>query len=187
MTPPPIEPSAITWKTPGAAGYGALLLVVIGLIVTGRTLLPAIVAATVSDEVAEAEEFDPQKQHDAFASDLETWVATAQGRSVFFIPPKPIIEEVIVDEGDDQDENTTTDPVKPRTYGGKKIIAAMNGRIWLDDGTIIPLGEEAQGVKLVHLDNLPWTARVEWREVEFDVDIFENTTGNFLSTRGDGE
>ncbi len=183
--PTPIEPHDITWKTPGARGYGALALVLLGLFISVRLLIPAIEAATVSDEVAQAEEFNVQQQYADHDDDVERWVGVVSGRSPFFIPPKPIIEapEVVIDNPED----TGDIPVQPRRYEGPDILAAINGRIVLEDESVIALGEEVSGVRLVHLDDVPWTVRVEWRGVEFDVQIFENTTNRFLSPTRDGE
>lgn len=180
----PVEPSTITWRTPGARGYIAIALFVSGLVLTIGLLFPFIGAWMESDEVAAAEAFDVDRQRAQHAREMEAWVAVVQGRSPFFIPPAPIIEEPVVveDEPDEPDE-----PRAPTRYGGPDIVAAMNGRIWLDDETIVPLGEEGSGVTLISLDNVPWSVRVGWRGAEFDVDIFENTTPNFLTRDRDGE
>ncbi|GAB4543794.1 MAG: hypothetical protein Tsb0013_00300 [Phycisphaerales bacterium] len=184
--PAPIEPHEISWKTPGVRGYGALLLIAIGLFITLRMLIPTIQAASVSDEVEQAEAFDVAQQRADHERDMQTWVNVVDGRSPFFIPPAPIIEQEVVVEQEDNDD-TDDRPVVPRTYGGPKVIAAMNGRIWLDNETTVALGEEGSGVTLISLDNVPWTVRVGWRGAEFDVDIFKNTTPRFLSRDRDGE
>ena len=180
----PVEPSTISWRTPGARGYIALALVAIGLYFSVSFLIPAVRASLESDEVAQAEAFDVAQQRAQHDEEMETWVAVVQGRSPFFIPPAPIIEEPVVEVEDDDEEPVERAPTR---YGGPDIVAAMNGRIWLDNNNIIPLGEEGSGVTLVSLDNVPWSVRVEWRGAEFDVDIFENTTPNFLTRDRDGE
>ncbi|MEM1423839.1 MAG: hypothetical protein AAGH64_07525 [Planctomycetota bacterium] len=181
---PPVEPSSISWRTPGPRGYIALGLVLIGLYATVSMLIPWVGAMLVSDEVAKADAFDAERQRAQHDEDMESWVAVVQGRSPFFIPPAPIVEQPVVEVEEDDEDDT---PVTPSRYGGPDIVAAMNGRIWLDNNTIIPLGEEVSGVTLVSLDNVPWSVRVGWRGAEFDVDIFENTTSGFLTPDRDGE
>ena len=181
----PVEPSSISWRTPGARGYTAIALVVIGLIITVRTLIPTIGAAMESDEVEQAEAFDVERQRAQHGEEMTAWVSVVQGRSPFFIPPAPIIEEPPPppDPKGDEDEK----PTAPTRYAGPDIIGAMNGQIWLDNDTTVALGEEGSVVTLLSLENVPWSVRVEWRGAEFDVDLFEDTTTNFLSRDRDGE
>lgn len=179
MTPPPVDPATITWKTPGVRGYLALALVVLGLVVTINALIPTLDALGQSGEVAAAEAFDLDAQRAAFDADMRTWTSIVNGRSPFFIPPEPVFDEPeeVVADTDEEDDPVE---VKPRRYEGPDIIAAMNGRIWLDNNETVRLGEEASGVRLVSLDDVPWTVRVAWRGVEFDVEIFRRNTDDFL-------
>lgn len=187
MTPPtPIEPSEISWKTPGVRGYAAVVLLIVGLYVTVTMLIPTMSAVNAPAEVPEADDFDFASQRASSVGDVERFVATVDGRSPFFVPPAPIVEEppaVVVEE---EDDGTDRPPPTPTRYGGPDITAAMNGRIWLDD-TTVRIGEEAKGVRLVHMDNTPWSVRVEWRGAEFDVDIFSRNTNDFLVPDRDGE
>jgi hypothetical protein len=45
--------------------------------------------------------------------------------------------------------------------------------------TLTAGGEGRQGVEVLST-NLPWSVKLRWREVEFDVQLFERTTQQFL-------
>ena len=56
----------------------------------------------------------------------------------------------------------------------------IDGHVWFDDGRVLEVGGEAsQGLRVVDWSP-PWTARVEWEEVEFDVELFKRTTERYL-------
>ncbi|MCC6660267.1 MAG: hypothetical protein IT437_05220 [Phycisphaerales bacterium] len=109
-------------------------------------------------------------------------LAQVDGRSLFFVPaaPPPPPPPPPKDEG--------PRPVpKPSTYTGPVLVAMVNGTAWFgkdkgDGGAsdkIISVltigGPEVRGVTLLGL-NPPWSARVLWKGVEFDVPLLAPDT-----------
>lgn len=55
----------------------------------------------------------------------------------------------------------------------------LGNGVWFESGEIAGVGEEVDGVRVISLSP-PWSARLEWKGVEFDVPLFDRTTGQFL-------
>ena len=101
-----------------------------------------------------------------FSATLRAQQAQIDGRSMFFIPPRP---------RPPRPEYTDTAPrvpIKPSRYGGPAIIAMVNGSVLFADGQRVRMGESGRGVKVVSL-SVPWSAKVEWEGIEFDVELFQ--------------
>jgi hypothetical protein len=107
--------------------------------------------------------------HDAFAGHL----AQINGRSMFFVPrplPPPPAER----------SEAPSPPPPPSRYAGPAVVAMINGAVWLDNGRRLTLDDaERAGLRLIAL-NPPWSARLEWNGREWDVPLFDRTTGQFL-------
>ncbi|MGP1347842.1 MAG: hypothetical protein ACTS3F_14390 [Phycisphaerales bacterium] len=125
----------------------------------------------------------------AWAERYEQRVATNRdrltGRSPFFTPPapppppppppppRPVVEE------DDEDDAPPPPPPPPSRYSGPAIIAMMGDVVWFENDRRLRIGEEASGVTVVST-RPPWSAKLRWNGVEFDVPLFERTTAEFL-------
>ncbi len=171
------ERPVIDWRTPGLLGYLGLVALVVGLIVTGVFVPPLLAALNASADISEARAFDDSDELETFENNLDAWLAVTNGRSPFFVPPRPIIEKPEIETVETEPEPVNRVPTR---YGGPDILAAMNDTIWLQGGDTVRVGDTARGVTPISLENLPWSVRVEWEGVEFDVDLFERTTSNFL-------
>lgn len=104
--------------------------------------------------------------------ELSPLVEQIDGRSPFFVPdapvppPKPVVVQ--------KEEPARPPPVipPPSRYGGPAIVAMIDGKVWFDNGSRLEVGEEDGGVAVRRID-APWSATVRWKDVEFDVPLFE--------------
>lgn len=106
----------------------------------------------------------------------------AIGRSMFFIPfappppppPPPPPREP---------SPPPPPPPPPSRYGGPKVVAMLGDAVWFESGEIVATGDEADGVRVIAVSP-PWSARLEWKGVEFDVPLFNRNTSRFLEPEG---
>lgn len=164
-----------TW---GMVALGAIVLVFVVASVTGWTFVRD--AWTLRPESVAPTEAEVQE---GYASAMEERLAQIRGRSMFFVPPAPA--EVAEQENEEAPEDEGPAP-KPTRYGGPDVVAVVNGAVWFTNERRVPVGEEEGGVRVVSVENSPWTVRLEWRGVEFDVPVFERTTGRFLKQEDGG-
>jgi hypothetical protein len=109
-----------------------------------------------------------------YALALENQVKQFDGRPLFFIPSEPTKPPPPPPAR--AEEGPPPPPPPPSKYGGPAIMGMYGGSVWFENGTWVKPGEtSAAGVKVVRLD-APWSARLEWKGVEFDVPLFERDT-----------
>lgn len=108
-----------------------------------------------------------EQRLEEFAAELGKHRAMVDGRSMFFLPPRPRPPRT-----DPVVDSTPREPPKPTRYGGPSLVAMVNGAVLFSDGQRVKLGESGRGVKVVSM-SAPWSARIEWEGVEFDVDLFQ--------------
>ena len=165
----------------GMVALGAAALALIMLIGSGWPLVRDMFQRRVGDVAAlEAEQ---EKQAGLYASAMEERVKQIDGRSMFFIPPAPA--EVAQKEKEEEPKDDGPPP-KPTRYAGPDVIAVVNGTVWFGNDRRIAVGQEKDGVRVVGIANSPWSVKLEWRGVEFDVQVFERTTDRFLEKEEGG-
>jgi len=127
---------------------------------------PVIRTAQLPPRPPEADRTDEQRRTD-FAKTLSNQQAIVDGRSLFFIPPRPRPPRVdpIVD-------TTPREAPKPTRYGGPSMVAMVNGAVLFSDGQRIKVGESGRNVKVVSVAP-PWSATLQWEGVEFVVELFQ--------------
>lgn len=158
----------------GVRGWLAVGAVVGVGIVLARDLPPLISALALPSSVAAEGVGASQERAEQFRAEFDRHVSQVNGRSMFFTPgpprkPRPAEEKPKVAEES-----------APSVYGGPRILAMINDKVWFEDATSAELGAgESRGLRVVAI-NAPWSARVAWRGVEFDVPLFDRTTGRFL-------
>lgn len=160
-------------------GALAVCAIVLTLAWIGAQAAPLIRAAMLPAPT-QREQVDDEARLQRFADALAAHGAQVKGRSLFFVPPRPRPPRVEVAVDD-----TPREPPRPTRYGGPAITAMVNNQVWFNDGQRVRLGESGRGVKVVSM-NAPWSARIEWQGVEFDVDLFQRDSVVARPVRNDG-
>lgn len=161
----------------GIAVFVLMLLVVVVLFGVRQLVLDAMLPAAEAVDVLAVDEARIQR----FETSFDDYVAQVSGRSMFFVPleppPPPRAAPVRLAE---------REPPPPARYEGPRIIAMVHDRVWFEDGRRLVVGGEADNGLRVVATLAPWSAKIEWRGVEFDVDFIRRTTGDFLQSEGEG-
>ena len=184
MTPAPNNPAPVTTHARDLSLFSwlAVLVAAITAAIIFGALVPSVrdILAPGPETAREAEQ-DQERRIEQFNERMAQSLALAQGRSMFVVPPAP--DAVAQEEAAKAAaaEKAADGPApKPTRYGGPDPIAIINDTVWFSDSTMVPVGKERGGIRVVSVRNAPWSVRLRWREVEFDVPIFENTTPSFL-------
>jgi len=166
----------------GAMGWLAMLAIVIGLVV----LVRSSVGADSDPAALQLAQF-AERYERSYENHRERFI----GRSAFFVPPAPVppppppppARDPVVQER----PRDPGPPPPPSTYGGPKIAYVWDDRVTFEnDMTLTAGGEGESGVEVLET-NLPWSVKVRWREVEFDVQLFERTTPSFMVDPSENE
>lgn len=153
------------------ASMGTLVLLCIGASRVAR-------AAMVWPSEPGAREADEKERAERFAAAFDGRLAQFRGRSMFFLPPEPPPPPPPPSE---PTEHGSGPQSKPTSYAGPAIIAMVNDTVWFDDGRRLDLGEDDAAGLVVMSINPPWSARLRWNGVEFEVPLFDRTTPRFLT------
>jgi hypothetical protein len=187
MTPSPVSTEGpMSHRQLSRGSWLAVAVAALALVVVIGALIPTIrdVLSPGPKTAAEAEQ-DQERRIDQQAERLEKHLALARGRSMFVVPPPPnaLAEGEAAEE---EAEQVAEGPApKPTRYGGPDPIAIIYNTVWFSDSSMVAVGKERSGIRVVSVDGAPWSVRLRWREVEFDVPIFENTTPSFLQQKSE--
>ncbi|MDX2131434.1 MAG: hypothetical protein SFY69_05225 [Planctomycetota bacterium] len=96
------------------------------------------------------------------------YVAQVTGRSLFH-NPRAVVAEAPPPEPVDEGPRETP---RPSSYGGPALAAMVFDEVWFADGQRLKVGDEAKNDLRVVSISPPWNARIEWKGVEFTVDLF---------------
>ena len=153
--------------TPGKVALFAFVCALAALLVSSRHLVSA--ATTPAARVPAASGSD-QQRNQQYATALDGHLKQTDGRSLFFVPsaPPPPAPPPAPKTSDEPPKP----PPPPARYGGPNIIAMLNDTVWFDNGKKLEVGQSDSSVKVVKLD-APWSATLEWKGVEFTVDLFK--------------
>jgi len=154
------------WAQLGAAGRVAIVVAIIGVLVLILSA-PSIATAllTRSAGAAGAAANDQQQRQEQFKKSFDRQLAQINGRSLFFIPPRP--------RSPDAPPPPEPEPSAPTSYGGPALIGFVDGAAYFADGSRHAPGEKTDGRIKVTSVNPPWSATVEWEGVEFTVTLFD--------------
>lgn len=170
----PLEPIRTAAAQLEGWGIGAVLAAILAIIILIWQAPALGRAALTSAPVKAEEEKREQERVERFRASFEAPLKQIVGRSMFFVPPEPAALAQAA-EAPSEDKQAT-----PSRYAGPNIIAMINGTVWFDDGRRLTIGADAPGSLKVLGMNAPWSARLEWEGVEFEVPLFERTTPRFL-------
>ncbi|MEQ9094837.1 MAG: hypothetical protein RIE32_01085 [Phycisphaerales bacterium] len=150
------------WVLVGAAGVAASVALIVGLGGIARS-------ATLSLPEADAGVGATNELGDVTAR----YRAQLDGRSPFFVPgaPPPPLPPPPPPPPPAPPPPPPSPPPAPSTYGGPKVVAFVNGQVLFDDKTILAVGEGNDDNLRVLEASAPWSIRVMWRGIEFDVPL----------------
>jgi hypothetical protein len=167
---PTNTPSSVAWlgawrvATPGAKIATALsIAATIIVLVMGVPLLIDLVSPA---PVPPAKVGDPAKNAEQQKVTFDGYVAQIKGRSLFFVPPPPRAAEP------PPEASGSHAPPPPSSYGGPSIVAMLSDVVWFSNGKKMKVGESGDDLEVVSLAP-PWTSRLKWKGVEFDVGFFD--------------
>lgn len=150
------------WVLVGAAGAAAGVALIVGLGGVARSAALSI-PPSVAEGAAERELGDVTAR---FRKQLD-------GRSPFFVPgaPPPPPPPPPPPAPPAPPPPPPAPPPAPSSYGGPKVVAVVNGRVLFADKTSLEIGE-GDGDDLRVLEAAaPWSIRVLWKGIEFDVPL----------------
>lgn len=150
------------WVLVGAAGAAAGVAIVIGL---GRLAQSAMLSLpTVDSMVGERTELG-----DVTAG----YRAQLDGRSPFFVPgaPPPPPPPAAPPAPPAPPPPPPAPPPAPSSYGGPGVVAVVNGSVLFADKRMLAIGDDANEELQVLEASAPWSIRVRWKGVEFDVPL----------------
>lgn len=159
-------------SAPGRLAAILTVLAVIVILVSLRGLFAAVTAPSAKDARKMAEERKQQLAAE-YTTSMDGHIAQFNGRSVFFIPGKPIPPPPPPPPPSNEEKKDPPPPPPPSVYGGPKLIAMVNGVAWFDDGKKLMAGGETKDKLRVKEIKAPWDAVVEWDGVEFTVSLFD--------------
>lgn len=169
----------------GPFGVIAAALMLAAFVLTLVLMVRTIAGLPWSGPSAAESLRDPTAWAERYAERVETNRQRLTGRSPFFTPaepppppppPPPPREE---EEEEEENPGPPPPPPPPARYGGPEMVAMMGDVVWFANDKRLRVGEEDSGVTVVSTTP-PWTAKLLWRGIEFDVQLFERTTADFL-------
>lgn len=169
-----------------AMGWLAVLAALLALVIAFRVLLSFSVTMFASSGIdgTDPEALQLARYAERFQQGVVRDAQRFVGRSAFFVPPAPVPPPPPPPPPRDPVETPPSrdpgPPPPPSSYGGPRIAFVWDDRVTFDNNmTLVAGGEGQNGVEVLET-NLPWSVKVRWREVEFDVQLFERTTPSFL-------
>jgi len=174
-----MSPDVTTTKPKiGALAVVAIGAVILALVVTLKAFAPVVTAA-VAPSPREPLSLDEQAERiNTYNASFDKARAQVDGRSLFFIPPEPPPKPKPKPKPEPSKEPPPTPP--PARYGGPNVIAVVFNQVWFDNGKKIRVGETDGDIEVLDNTSAPWTVRLRWKGVEFDVEIFERTATKLL-------
>lgn len=143
----------------GAAAGVAVIIAVAGVAQSAALSLPAI----------DASDRGGNELGDVTAA----YRAQLDGRSPFFVPgaPPPPPPPAPPPAPPPPPAAPPAPPPPPSTYGGPKVVAVVNDRVVFADKRTLVVGEnESEDLRVLD-SSAPWSIRVLWKGVEFDVPL----------------
>lgn len=164
------------WVLVGAAGVAASVALIASLGGIAQT-------ATLSLPPAETDVGTGSDLGDVTARHR----AQLDGRSPFFVPgaPPPPPPPPPPASPPAPPPPPPAPPPPPSSYGGPKVVAFVNGQVLFEDKTSLAVGEgEADELRVLEA-SAPWSIRVMWKGIEFDVPLMDRDR-TVMPDRGEG-
>lgn len=156
-------------------GWVAFVFLLIALFLVIGGVVRVISSLSVSGSDLEQAAMSQNESVAKFKESFDNPLKQIAGRTLFHRPVEPREPEAV------KEEPKNDGPAPPPTrYAGPAIIAMIDKTVFFDDGRRLSVGDEADGGLEVVEPRGPWSAVVRWRGVEFEVQLFERTTHDFL-------
>lgn len=150
------------WVLVGLAGTAAGVALAVGAasVVGSAMLAPPADASTIGETT---------EMGDVTA----TYRSQLDGRSPFFVPgaPPPPPPPAPPPAPPPPPPPPPAPPPAPSTYAGPKVVAVVNEQVLFDNKKWIGVGESESADLEVLEASAPWSIRVRWKGVEFDVPL----------------
>jgi len=162
----------------GRAGLVSGVVVLATVAFLGYRSMPLFAAAGATGAEG-AEKGAAAERVERYSKSLDRDLAAFNGRSLFYIPSPPPPKYVPPPPRVDRPVEPVkpTAPPPPATYGGPKIIGAVSGYVWFDNGKKLAVGGAGEGgLRVIAVSEVPWAARLSWNGVEFDVPFIAKDT-----------
>lgn len=170
----------------GLLGWLAVGMLIVAFYIGVRSSIPMVsdFFVTVDASGAVEESADAARNIELFEQASLKDANRFIGRSAFFVPPAPIPPPPPAPPAREPEvKPEPTEPVAPpppSRYAGPEIAYVWDDRVIFENDMTLTVGGEGQNGVEVLSTNLPWSVKVRWRGVEFDVQLFERTTQDFL-------
>lgn len=152
--------------TPGA--WVATAAVAVSALALGWFLVPLAVDVVKPAPKPLKKIDDPAKNAEQQKITFDGYLAQVKGRSLFYVPPAPQASAAA------EPVDTDKPPPPPSTYGGPSVVAMLSDVVWFSNGRKLKVGEKHDDLEVVALAP-PWSSRLKWKGVEFDVGFFERS------------
>lgn len=172
-------------KINGPLTWSMLFIAVLAAIALAG--LPAVVRATFARGPAET------PMDDQFAALLEEHAAAAEtyedrfnGRSVFFRPrqprpPRPPEQQKAAPTVKQTEVLAEAPEPTCPPYAGPRIVGYVGGTVWFSGDVRLGVGEDSEGLKVISVDDLPWSATIKYQDWEYDVAFLSRRPADFFA------
>lgn len=153
-----------------AAGLcvGSVVLLAPGVVGVARSALEPAPTAIVDAA-------DLKQRREKYEATLAGWTKQIDGRTLFFRPAKP--PPPPEPPAPEPEKKDPPPPPPPATYGGPAVVGIVNGEVWFNDASKRKVGApEEGGLEVLGVSEVPWSVKVKWNGVEFDVPVFSRDT-----------
>ncbi len=163
------------WNVLGVPGRVAAGLCVGGVALLAPGVVGVAKSALEPAPTAIVDAADLKQRREKYEATLAGWSKQIDGRTLFFRPAKP--PPPPEPPAPEPENKEPPPPPPPATYGGPAVVAIVNGEVWFNDGTKRKVGAAAEGgLVVIAIQEVPWSVKVKWNEVEFDVPMFARDT-----------
>lgn len=163
-----LRQSSAVLGTPGLLAAACLGLGALVTVVCLAGVVVSLFASVGAPPKAGATSDDDKVKEYALA--VKGFEAQIQGRSLFFTPAPPTPKRA--PQPDPGPPAPPPPPPPPSSYGGPEIIALVNDSAWFANGKRLKASEKDDDIQLVSV-SAPWSAKIAYKGVEFDVDLFK--------------
>ena len=166
------------------ASAGSIVLAVVVVTVQLPAVLVAVLGSGMGNDEPQEVLAKLLKEHD---TEVSTYQARFNGRSLFFKPPAPAPRPRPVPPP--RDEEIIPPPPRPPStvYTGPSVVAILGDEVWFRsprDGVSslrIQVGDQQEGITVLAA-NAPWSVRLGYERGEYDIELFARTFPGLLDS-----